>query len=110
MLPYWGRHDQNTATIALVLAPVTRIGSQLCILRGAQLLEMGSLNARRSFRLPAGGVSRNLLPTITLCRVYKSKEHPIKLLVGNPESASLPLPGTGQREGGAFTEPFGQFE
>ena len=41
--------------------------------------------------------------------VVTSKGNPIKLLVGNPESGSLPLPGTGQREGGGFTEPFEQF-
>ena len=35
-------------------------------------------------------------------------EHSSKLLVGIPESASFPLCGTGQREGGAFTEPFEQ--
>ena len=30
----------------------------------------------------------------------ETKGHPIKLLIGNPESSSLTLPGTGQREGG----------
>ena len=37
---------------------------------GAQLLDMGTLIPRRSFALPAGAFSLNLLPIITLCRVY----------------------------------------
>ena len=36
------------------------------VLRGAKLLKMGTLIARRSFPLPVGGVSRKLLPTILL--------------------------------------------
>ena len=46
------------------------------------------------------------------CLAEITKEHPIKLLDGIPESASFLLCSTGhggQREGGAFTEPFEQF-
>ena len=37
------------------------------VLRRAKLLEMGTLNTRRSVPLPVGAVSRNLLPIIVLC-------------------------------------------
>ena len=34
----------------------------------------------------------------------------LNLLIGSPECTSLPLPNTGQREGGAFMEPCEQIE
>ena len=40
------------------------------ILRGAQLLEMGTLIKHHSFALPAGVFSLNILAIITLCRVH----------------------------------------
>ena len=42
------------------------------LLWGAELLEIGSLISRRSFALPAGAVSRNLLPRILLPIVYRT--------------------------------------
>ena len=44
-----------------------RSWTRTAILRQAKLLEMGILIAGQSFPLPSGDVSRNLLPTISLC-------------------------------------------
>ena len=57
----------------------------------------------------------NVKPFLRQQVIYKrvevcaTKGGSIKLLYGIPECASLPLPGTGQREGLAFMEPFEQF-
>ena len=44
------------------------------VLRGAKLSKMGTLIVRQSFPVPAGTISRNLLPTISIWIVYSGSK------------------------------------